>query len=114
MAWSGYKTRRDQGKVVSDHRFLWEQHHGRAIPPGHMVHHRDGDRLNNAIENLQLVTFEEHRRIHSGWTSIQGRWHKRCTMCSQMIAVKALKRSVCDRCRKSASARRKKKKASNG
>lgn len=29
-----------------------------------IVHHIDGDKLNNDIENLQVVTREEHCKIH--------------------------------------------------
>ena len=45
------------------HRSVWEYHNG-PIPEGHVVHHIDGDRANNNIENLTLVTFQEHAGIH--------------------------------------------------
>jgi hypothetical protein len=34
------------------------------IPSGHEIHHRDWDAANNARENLQLVTREEHHELH--------------------------------------------------
>jgi hypothetical protein len=30
------------------------------IPEGFIVHHRDGNRINNAVANLEIISFEEH------------------------------------------------------
>lgn len=45
------------------HRVVWEYHNG-EIPKGHHVHHIDGNRLNNSIENLILVTAKDHMSHH--------------------------------------------------
>ena len=37
--------------------------HG-AIPAGHVVHHKDGDTLNDRPKNLMAVTPADHARIH--------------------------------------------------
>lgn len=36
-----------------------------TIPVGHAVHHIDEDHKNNAIENLELIDFAQHSRLHS-------------------------------------------------
>ena len=36
------------------HRAVWEHHNGK-IPNGYHVHHKDGDRNNNDISNLELL-----------------------------------------------------------
>lgn len=51
-------------KCVLMHRYVWEYFHG-AIPPGHHVHHRDGDKSNNAIENLECLPGGEHISHHT-------------------------------------------------
>ena len=38
----------------SKHSLLWEQHHGRKVPKGHIVMFADGDRRNFDINNLML------------------------------------------------------------
>lgn len=45
------------------HQEIWRAAHG-AIPPGHEVHHRDGNPLNNALENLECLSAAEHARRH--------------------------------------------------
>lgn len=47
-----------------EHRRVVEDHIGRPLRSAEIVHHIDGDQHNNAIENLQIVTKEEHARIH--------------------------------------------------
>jgi hypothetical protein len=56
-------------KVASPHewiplsRWRWEQSFG-PIPDGMCVHHKDGDRGNDDIDNLQVVSKAEHLEIH--------------------------------------------------
>ena len=45
------------------HRYVWEFHNG-PIPPGHHVHHIDGDRTNNQIENLEILRKNIHLSGH--------------------------------------------------
>ena len=45
------------------HREVWKNTHG-DIPPKHVIHHKDGDRDNNTLENLELLSFTEHSARH--------------------------------------------------
>jgi hypothetical protein len=47
------------------HRDVWRLHNGK-IPDGFDVHHRNGDRSDNRIENLKLLGREEHASRHPG------------------------------------------------
>jgi hypothetical protein len=50
----GYKVYSVDGKYSFEHRLVMEQHLGRRLSPKENVHHKDGDRLNNDISNLEL------------------------------------------------------------
>lgn len=41
-----------------------EQHLGRVLAPEELVHHKDGNKANNALENLELAQWGEHTIAH--------------------------------------------------
>lgn len=45
------------------YRKIWEKTNGK-IPDGYEIHHIDGNRSNNDIQNLKLVSLQEHLEIH--------------------------------------------------
>lgn len=53
-----------QHKGTRLHRAVWEAHNG-AISTDYHVHHIDGDRSNNQIENLALMQGMDHVRMHA-------------------------------------------------
>lgn len=46
------------------HRVVMENHLGRVLNANEVVHHRDHDKKNNVLENLELLDSKEHNRIH--------------------------------------------------
>lgn len=77
----GY-IRISRGKLKMEHVLVWEEHFGK-IPDGYQIHHIDGNKTNNVIENLQLVTPLEHKRIHQGCKIVNGEWYKPCSVCGE-------------------------------
>ena len=45
------------------HRLIWEKHYG-PIPEGYVIHHKDGNKLNNNISNLECMPNGDHSRLH--------------------------------------------------
>ena len=41
-----------------------EQYLGRKLTRDEVVHHKDGNKANNDIENLELTSLSEHTRQH--------------------------------------------------
>ena len=52
-------------QVVSYPRIIMENIIGRKLLPNEEVHHKDGNALNNDIDNLEVLTKKEHLKIHS-------------------------------------------------
>lgn len=70
----GYWSVRLGEKNERMHRIVWEWHHG-AIPPDREIDHVNGDRADNRIENLRLVTHAQNcavRRQRSGSSELPG------------------------------------------
>jgi hypothetical protein len=53
-----------EGFYVPEHDLIMEKHIGRYLRPGEIVHHINHNRKDNRLENLQLMTVEEHMRYH--------------------------------------------------
>lgn len=54
----------DKRGRVREHRFIWHSHYG-SIPDGYVVHHKDGDKANNELANLELLSELEHKQHHA-------------------------------------------------
>lgn len=62
----GYWYVNVEGTKIAFHRYLMELYLGRKLSSNEVVHHVDGDPLNNDPDNLVLVSRSEHQRLHAG------------------------------------------------
>jgi hypothetical protein len=85
----GYRRMQLRGKrgaLRFEHVLVWEAAHG-PIPPNHDIHHKNGDRLDNRIENLEAIPRLTHKRLHLGYELRDGVWWKRCHCCREEKAA---------------------------
>lgn len=54
-----------------EHKVIMENLIGRRLQPNEIVHHIDGNKLNNEPTNLLLMTQSEHTKYHMGQRRLQ-------------------------------------------
>ena len=68
---------RKNGYALRSHA-VWETYNG-PVPPDHVIHHKNGDKLDDRIENLSSLTKIEHDDIHGHERRIG--FYKKCEFC---------------------------------
>ena len=46
-------------------KYVWKQKYGKILR-GDIIHHIDGDKLNDNVKNLIAIPISEHMKLHSG------------------------------------------------
>lgn len=81
----GYLRFKDSNRLV--HRWVMEKYLGIKLKPHQIVHHIDGNKLNNRPENLRVIldysSYDIHKDIHRKQIRESGNWHgdKKCQDC---------------------------------
>lgn len=70
---------------VYEHIWVASKKLGRKIEVGEHVHHVDENKRNNAPENLEVLTEQEHHRRHGKWECVDGVWFKPCGLCRTLL-----------------------------
>jgi len=81
----------------------WEQWNGCSLPRGMNVHHKDENTLNDAIDNLEVLTLAEHMQRHRDTLNVakQGAYVRRsydcvCRYCGRDFVAGQPKGVVCN------------------
>lgn len=89
--WLVYKPEHPNARpngYIFEHRLIMSEVLGRPLEDWEHVHHKDGNKQNNNVENLMLVDDLTHKRIHAGWfKGDDGNWYKPCKKCGEVKPI---------------------------
>ena len=85
---AGYLVMRRSGKTLLMHRLTMEEHLGRPLVKGETVHHINGNKADNRIENLQLFVSQATHISESHRTP--KRLPSRCLFCKNAAKARGL------------------------
>lgn len=84
---------------ILEHRFVMSEHLGRPLLPGEIIHHKNGDKSDNRIENLEITNWTDHSREHRNSHRPEFGWngHGVCTRCGKNDS-RYYAKGLCFRC----------------
>lgn len=51
--------------MIPHHRLIIEVNIGRYLTRQEVIHHKNGNKIDNRIENLEILTNSDHRKLHT-------------------------------------------------
>lgn len=60
-----YKKISVDGVKIDEHRYIMEAYLNRKLNFNEVIHHKDGNKQNNDISNLEVMSRSEHNKLHN-------------------------------------------------
>lgn len=92
----GYRVITVNDRQIKEHRHVMEQHLGRKLRPDENVHHRNLDKLDNRVDNLEVMPHATHSILHGYWMG-WSRKYGQCIYCGNTDYAHHA-RGFCKRC----------------
>lgn len=102
-----------KGRYSPIHRIVMAVHLGRELDIREVVHHKNQNQLDNRVDNLELLPWEEHQRLHAREYVRAETSSRICMRCGvekpisefkikgyTVVERKPRRRTVCNGCRK--------------
>lgn len=81
-----YPGKKFRDKYAYEHSVVYWRHHNKIATKGYVIHHKNHNKHDNKIENLELVLESKHLAQHAQkpWTYV----FANCTLCNCVFRVK--------------------------
>ena len=76
-----------QRVYILEHRLVIEALLGRKLKRTEIVHHKDGNKLNNSPSNLEVMTRYKHNHHHKVWETQRSRIDCTCQRCATVVSL---------------------------
>lgn len=82
----GYVAINIDGKYELEHRVVMSKFLGRDLQPNEQIHHRNENKSDNRIENLEIVSCGEHIKKYHGRKQDKTTWYEaKCLNCGKIF-----------------------------
>src|SRR5574337_756802 len=71
--------------VIEEHRFIVEKYLGRKLEYNEIVHHKNGDKHDNRLENLEVISRSERAKMHGRDKTNSALVRMSCAFCGKDI-----------------------------
>lgn len=84
--WSPNNIRSYKGGYILRSIVAYEKYHKASVPIGYEIHHKDRNRINDSLDNLQMLSKEEHAAIHYKERTVEV--ERFCTKCKKSFLIR--------------------------
>jgi hypothetical protein len=81
-----YPGKKYRNRYCYEHTLVVWRKYGRVPAKGEEIHHLNGNKHDNSIQNVQLITSDEHKKLHGVMRAVEP-INVKCAFCGQLFKL---------------------------